>query len=107
MQLVESNILPHIPAQVKENIVGNCVKNASIESFTAFEAGFVPFVATGYTLFSGIDGLLALGALGVVCWLERHSDFLESIWNQYLRLSINCLHMENFNLFNSVCLLQV
>lgn len=43
---------------------------------TALEAGLVEFVASGDALFSGVHGLVALGALGVFDWLERHVDVL-------------------------------
>lgn len=39
---------------------------------SAFEAGFVVFVASSDALFSGVDGLFAFRALGVFYWLERH-----------------------------------
>lgn len=44
---------------------------------TAFEALLVPFHATGYTLFSGVHGLGALGALGDIDWDERHLEVLK------------------------------
>ena len=43
----------------------------------AFEAGLVPFVTASYTLFSGVDGFLALGAFGVFGRLERHLDLVD------------------------------
>jgi len=39
---------------------------------TALEAGFVPLGASGEHLLGGIDGLAALGALGLFNGLERH-----------------------------------
>lgn len=39
---------------------------------TALEASFVPFVSTGDSFLGGVDRLAALGALGVLSWLERH-----------------------------------
>lgn len=39
---------------------------------TANEAGLVPLAAGGQHLLGGIDGLAALGALGMLDGLERH-----------------------------------
>lgn len=39
---------------------------------SALEASFVPFVSTGDSFLGGVDRLAALGALGVLSWLERH-----------------------------------
>lgn len=44
---------------------------------TTNEAGLVPLVASSQHLFGGIDGLAALGALGMLNGLERHLGDLE------------------------------
>lgn len=43
-----------------------------LAAHSAFEASFVPFVSTGDSLLGGVHRLAALGALGVLSWLERH-----------------------------------
>lgn len=46
---------------------------------STLEAHLVPFQATRYTLFGGVHGLAALGALGVLNRLERHLADRESL----------------------------
>lgn len=42
---------------------------------TAFEALLVPLLATGYTLFGGVDGFRAFRAFRHFGGNERHCDF--------------------------------
>lgn len=46
---------------------------------STLEAHLVPFQATRHPLFGGVDGLAALGALGVLNRLERHLADRESL----------------------------
>lgn len=53
-------------------VLGAVGRVEHLAAHSALEASFVPFVSTGDSFLGGVDRLAALGALGVLSWLERH-----------------------------------
>lgn len=68
------------------------------------------FEASGDALFSGVDGLAAFGALGVLNWLERHFVSLVSAYDNenftYNKKKGAFFRIKKFKIYRIKCLKQ-
>lgn len=66
-------------------VLGAVGRVEHLAAHSALEASFVPFVSTGDSFLGGVDRLAALGALGVLSWLERHLGWFSGFGARFHR----------------------